>query len=473
MANFPSTESIYNQVLADKDASYKGSAVVLLSSFYSPNIYPPRAIDPKNVQRLKSIFEQQGLRRKDPENRIPVLLSQETFQLGLQNSNIQEEDLIRHPSNSPPLFVLPDNTVRYLHGHHRLAAAIEILPPRDQWWGVDIYLENNATSALVNYIENQYPSSGNITDGEIFRNIRLSSKANDTIKEHYWWSRLTATKRRELKQLLAHFEYRAGFDKLVDIPGLWPALKLGTLHRLLPLKCDEEICRYLEWVRIAWMELLDGDVTLLGGIDRQTVEAIELRVPAISLCDRNFLIGLINSGKIFTLYTDDQKSIIREKIPRITDRIPSLGTLFEDMKYLEPLATSMKFLIGPEPFTKQPSIYSSFEHMYQGDSRGSEEFNERYRMLWLFAMRNFPQMVSVSPRKERKRPRPTIYEPNHRILNEFAQLAHSLGFISTTINSHVDSIPEKEMAREFFRKARPEEVYVYDDAFLDAEVTKL
>lgn len=57
--------------------------------------------------------------------------------------------------------------------------------------------------------------------------------------EHKWWARLTETKRKDLRQLLRDERYALAFDALLDWPGLWTTIKLGSLHRLLCLKCDE------------------------------------------------------------------------------------------------------------------------------------------------------------------------------------------------------------------------------------------
>lgn len=57
--------------------------------------------------------------------------------------------------------------------------------------------------------------------------------------ERKWWARLTETKRKDLRQLLKDERYAVAFDALLDWPGLWTTIKLGSLHRLLCLKCDE------------------------------------------------------------------------------------------------------------------------------------------------------------------------------------------------------------------------------------------
>ena len=54
-----------------------------------------------------------------------------------------------------------------------------------------------------------------------------------------WWARLSATKRKDLRQLMRHSGFVGAFSKLTRWPGMWVGLKLGTLHRLLTVKCDE------------------------------------------------------------------------------------------------------------------------------------------------------------------------------------------------------------------------------------------
>ena len=236
-------------------------------------------------------------------------------------------------------------------------------------------------------------------------------------------------KSRDLKQLIGKPEYCAAFDELLDIPGLWPVLKLGALHRVLTVKCDDviyrfmdvfflihkEIVRYLMWIHRAWVELLDGNTTLMNAVDRQTAEAVELRVQGPPPRDSSVVSELLGGGdgkgdwKIFVRCPAEFKGKLRTNILGAQDRIPTLRTFFEDLKYLGPLASSMKLLIDPP--AKQTSIHTIF----LGISYGNEsEFGRSYRALWLFCMQNFPQLVSSPPRKEPKCPKPTVFELNQR-----------------------------------------------------------
>jgi hypothetical protein len=51
------------------------------------------------------------------------------------------------------------------------------------------------------------------------------------------WSRLTKSKRRDLKQFLKNGPLNAGFDALRVIPGLWGGFRIK--HKFMVLKCDE------------------------------------------------------------------------------------------------------------------------------------------------------------------------------------------------------------------------------------------
>ena len=132
---------LYQRILKSRDASFKGSAVLKISSFYTPDKHIPREFNGKNVERLKRNFKQEGLRRSDPENRIPVLLDKDEFTSALLLSNLRESDLITHRLEEMPDLKAKEHSIHYLHGRHRLAAAKELLVPSEQWCGVDIYLK--------------------------------------------------------------------------------------------------------------------------------------------------------------------------------------------------------------------------------------------------------------------------------------------------------------------------------------------
>lgn len=90
------------------------------------------------------------------------------------------------------------------------------------------------TSLLDEYSNEKPP-----TDGQIYRKIRQYESEHNARFRKRWWSRLTPNKEKRLKALLAHEEFRDAFDKLLPIPGLWSGLRIGSLAKLMAVKCDE------------------------------------------------------------------------------------------------------------------------------------------------------------------------------------------------------------------------------------------
>jgi hypothetical protein len=76
-------------------------------------------------------------------------------------------------------------------------------------------------------------------DGEIFRKIRFYQRSQNLQAENKWWARLTLGKTKDLQRLLKNQSLAEAFERLVDFPGFWSTVQLGTLHRILPLRCNE------------------------------------------------------------------------------------------------------------------------------------------------------------------------------------------------------------------------------------------
>ena len=100
---------------------------------------------------------------------------------------------------------------------------------------VDTELPSEQFERIVQEFPNCRPSS----DGDIFRNIRLCWQRGDSSGEDMWWARLTTDKAKDLRRLLRNSEFVIAFDNLLPLRGLWTSVALGSLHRLLRLKCHE------------------------------------------------------------------------------------------------------------------------------------------------------------------------------------------------------------------------------------------
>jgi hypothetical protein len=128
-------------------------------------------------------------------------------------------------------------------------------------------------SVLVRIIES-YSNEQKPSDGEIFRKIRLYHRENNQEAQKRWWSRLEKSKPKDLRQLFRRPSLVAGFDALIDMPGLWAKLQLGALHRLLVLKCDE-VCIHLDTTRSFLTSI--GDDALLRPHRKSVEENLTLR----------------------------------------------------------------------------------------------------------------------------------------------------------------------------------------------------
>ena len=89
----------------------------------------------------------------------------------------------------------PPSLLRLLHAKHRILAVKNVLPPKDQVWGVNIYLLAMEDNTLGNHLEYKFQNSLNISDGEVFQmNVSNPGMANGQ-----WRAGLSATKRKDLR----------------------------------------------------------------------------------------------------------------------------------------------------------------------------------------------------------------------------------------------------------------------------------
>ncbi|KAF8545287.1 hypothetical protein BDD12DRAFT_976954 [Trichophaea hybrida] len=460
--------------LQQRDQSFKGSAWVRISAINISSA-TGREVNVKNVERLKNIFELEGCLPKHPHHHVPVLVKQGDFESGLRSSDVTAANLKNCGTANPPTLKFPDRALECLHGKHRLLAARSHLPPKDQLWVVDLYVESSQHFSLVQDFHYEYPNSLNMTDGEIFWHILL-----DDANAGEWMARLSSTKRKDLKQLLRHPGYKQAFLELLPVPGLWVGLKLGTLHRFLTLKCDEEIICYLNNVAILWSGML-GNANPKH-VNLNTVEQLGRRIPKYCKIDevhvRNSMKEVVdNQYAMFPGLKGSQREEILQNILQQRTLIPTLVTFFEDLKYLEPLSKAMKLLIEKESM----SVHRSFEYMFTGGLATTceietaegifghhkvENIDQKmelgYQQLWLYTMRHFPEMVDFTPRKENSQPKPPNQDPDFTIIFDFAQLAHRLGFDSQDIQDIRAKDPHISTAREFLAKVRPSDIYNHD-----------
>jgi hypothetical protein len=204
----------------------------------------------KATNRLLQIFSLEGCRRFGEENFIDALVDTMSLNLALADAHLSRDSFksvslgaLCDPAKMPTLPAL--RSVNCLNGLQRIRAAAGYLPKNDRWWFVRLHSSEGChdTSCSTRIIES-FAHENVFSDGTIFRNILKYQESLDSDSEDRWWARLTYSKRKDLRQLLNDRKKNSrkmieAFKRLVQFPGLWPPIQLGTLHRLHGLKYPE------------------------------------------------------------------------------------------------------------------------------------------------------------------------------------------------------------------------------------------
>ena len=227
----------------ERQSHYRGRAKIFIEhlQFEEENVTGGRIVDATNIERLVKVYKDDpsGCDRLDHDHSIPALVDDETLNRWLERSDVSHADLLDF-RRIPPL-LRTDQPLLALHGKHRVEAARLFLDPFDRWWTVDLY-----SSALSNHnvldLRTEYSNGRGYRDGDIFRHWRHYLRIGDAAQAGRWWSRLSRSKQKDLKTLLAkHENLLEALDRLLPFTGLWGSLQLGTFHRLLTLSCEEVI----------------------------------------------------------------------------------------------------------------------------------------------------------------------------------------------------------------------------------------
>ncbi|EUC40671.1 hypothetical protein COCMIDRAFT_108213 [Bipolaris oryzae ATCC 44560] len=430
-----------------------------------------REESPQNVRRLQKIFEKTGCLRLQEENIIDAVVEDDRLNAALHAIGLSNEALqkIRSPEDAPSLYL---GELRCLNGLHRIRAADQYLNENDKWWVVRLFSSETPTPVLSHIIES-YTNEQKPSDGEIFRRIRLYHRENKVEAERKWWARLHNSKPKDLRQLFKRRELISGFDKLLEMPGLWSKVQLGALHRLLTLKCDEEMSHYLSRILQVWTKILTCRNTTLpfSAVDAVTVESLELLAPKHSTIDKAFVLSLFERNIVFPSQLDSQiRRDLAENICASEGLIPSLWTFFETLKYIEPICETLKKLIGNN---MKRTIRSSLMGCYfPPDKRNIQvaKFREAeitsiinqeeaawisYVELWAFCGRYFNKLTSFTPRKESGEAKPTVEGPNPVLWQHLASFSVSRGFKTKRAQELANTDPHTELAYEYLRKSSP------------------
>lgn len=251
------------QVSDDKALNFKGTARIYFSHLDFPS--PVRLVDPQIVKSLNRTFAIAGCLQSELDYRIPAIIKSQTIDSALEALGISAETFKATSSHQPRVLQLPDGVrLECLHGQHRILAAASALPVSDHWWTVDLYGNGllhplyhkppaNISLGLADKTKQRlregYSYSVNYTDGEIFRQVRLSQIQNDSVSSDRWLARLTQSKTRDLRALLKRDILIKALDSILALRGLWGAFKLGSMDVFSTLRCDEASasCTEIYW----------------------------------------------------------------------------------------------------------------------------------------------------------------------------------------------------------------------------------
>ncbi|KAI9765977.1 MAG: hypothetical protein M1840_006984 [Geoglossum simile] len=436
------------------------------------------------MESLKKNFRTQGILRLEPKHHILAVIDEQDLDRAVKSSGTTHQALLKSPQKKPPELIFPsDYRLKCLYGQYRIQAARETLPPQDKWWTVDIYLKGMSPELETILIE-EYSKSINFSDSHIYRKIREYKSSGDMFAEK-------RCKPKDLKQFLKHATFPSAFDTLLVIPSLWDELKIGVLHKIIAMKCDEEILHYIGHIRSVWSTILGESRELMDLTDRATVKALQLRAPKQSPEDFKILQRLLDNGELFsaTKNREHQQTILRN-LRKVEWLIPSIYMLFEDVKYLKPPMKIMKRLPGgPFKGTVRQTIEQMFSGVNQMEDRfvlqnGDSDFRSipgnltdqvefGYRQLWLYSMRHFTEMIEECPRKEDHQPTPVPMEPDEAVWCKFAALAYRLGFESEEIHRLMSKDPDRELARSTLLKARRPHRFQYPEAVFESFIDQI
>ncbi|KAK4551392.1 hypothetical protein LTR86_011199 [Recurvomyces mirabilis] len=433
---------------ASHDGNCLGYARVQLSDLYFSHHEEPRHRhgSDKNVARMVRIFKSR-CKREEEDNFLKAVLDERDVSRARQSAAIVGS--APAASQIEQLPILQGCRLRCLNGWARVLAAKQHLDQNDQWWIVRIYAWA-ADQAQVSPAENlqaaeEYRNEQPHSDGEIFRKVCFYRRAGASDHERGWWERLSLSKAKDLRQLLAVEAYAKAFEKLLEWPGLWDSVHLGSLHRLLPMRCEEEVLYYLEHISEVWTVItcpVIGDL-LPGAVDATTVHHLQGLSPSVSCADAETVRSLMRRRVVFSMVSDVRtRDRLLRSILDYRDLIPSLYTFFESLKYLEPGAQILKSLLPPkQKRTIREAFFATYsrpaellvEHsaddLRRHDRASQEQEREyAYHQVWLYALRNCTCMIGTIPRKEASKPKPKACHINQLVWQRFGHLVWTVGF---------------------------------------------
>ncbi|KAK7422450.1 hypothetical protein QQZ08_009502 [Neonectria magnoliae] len=377
----------------------------------------------------------------------------------MELSSLRPED---HRNKEPSMLYLPPGTyIRCAKGRSR-AKAVQDLGRLGRWWTVELFAELNRET--FDTITESYVNEGKFSDGHVCAKI-VQHRSDDLTAERRWWARLSKSKAEILKGILKHASLAPPTLKVIlSMPGIREGMEIGTWHKIIAAKCDEEIVRYLDFIAEMWTYLM-GPKEGLQYVDPETVREFQSRVPGVSRRDYAHLAAVVMSGEAFKGMSDpSEREKLIDGMKGIKYLIPSIRTLQQDFKYLRPCTDTLKRLIygtNKLPFTAQTLAYDAFS--YKSPLGPDSIFMEKMKRLHLYIMRDMVELTGQSPLLEDGQDAPENCHGHQRSWYQLARRAHNLGLHSAEITRLLSENPDHQVALRALHDARPPSEYDYDE----------
>ncbi|KAF4951692.1 hypothetical protein FGADI_7286 [Fusarium gaditjirri] len=408
--------SLTGDVIEEKNKKFSGIVKVSIEDLvFSPEFMPcDQNITAAKVSRLKRIFKTEGCNRRDPLNFILGTISASLLSEALLLSKLTLDDLQRS-EGSRMLYLPRFQYIKCANGRSRAAALLDT-PHLGTWWTVELYVD-------------------------------LDPKAFEIITENYT---------NEAPALL---------ELIINIPGMREGFEIGTWHKIIGGKCDEEVVRYMEFTLESWVKLMGSKEALIN-VDTEDVKEFQLRVPGVSQVDYRYLADLIEGGTAFKRLTNvEERSQILHRMKNINYLLPSIYTLQKDYKYLRLCTDTMKRLLYGKrkiPLTAQVLAYDAFSH--KDPIRPNDVFFERLKRLYLYIMQDLVELTGEWPLLEDGEEPPEALFRHPTNWHRLAQKARHLGFETDEVIRLAITNPDEQVASKALQDARPTALYEYNES---------
>lgn len=329
-------------------------------------------------------------------------------------------------------------------------------------------------SALIDDQTQNFAHQTKYSDGEIYRHMRLHQRANrarSELQAREWKLQLTPCKQKIVDLLLKRPAIVEALDTLLPFVGVWAGLQIGNIHKHLALHCDEQVVNVLRHTRDSCLNMTAG--VSPEALDGDTMRHLQRLAPSVT-ADRQYIQHLFQQNRVFSSITDP---LVRERLLKqvlsLDTMISSLETFHENMKYFAIGARILRrYLLGGQGGERGQDQEGDQGRDQEEDQKGDSadktvlqrlewqcpvapcveigegifqpstemEKETAFSMLFLFALRHFPFLDTITPLQDVKG-EGMVAGPMEPYLRHLYSRAKTLGFRSTRIDHELGVAP--------------------------------